>query len=214
MDIKINLEIIKKAIWKNAGLCIWLISVAMGLGGLWLYSMDPGGFGVVSRDWPENSKIELSPDRLQLVMFVHPQCSCSRASLGELAVLMKRKGGLVDAKVMFICPADEALTWVQSGLWQDAMDIPGVQVFVDHEGQEAGLFGAQTSGATIVYGADGTLLFHGGITAARGHFGDNVGRLVIEQLAAGDDPGADETPVFGCALQNSEDTVPLVNPLN
>jgi hypothetical protein len=48
------------------------------------------------------------------------------------------------------------------------------------------------------------LLFAGGITAARGHAGDNAGRSAIETLLAGGRPGYDRTPVFGCPIVVNE----------
>ena len=49
-------------------------------------------------------------------------------------------------------------------------------------GAEANLFGAATSGQTMVYDPGGRLRFSGGITAARGHYGDNVGVSAIARL--------------------------------
>jgi hypothetical protein len=52
----------------------------------------------------------------------------------------------------------------------------------------------------ILYDAAGRLRFSGGITAARGHAGDNLGRSAIVELLEGDSPTATATPVFGCSL--------------
>ena len=81
--------------------------------------------------------------------------------------------------------------------------IPGVRAVDDVGGGEAAWFGATTSGHAILYGADGGRLFSGGITAARGHEGENDGaeavvRLVL-QLGAG--AQAATHPVFGCAIR-------------
>jgi hypothetical protein len=56
----------------------------------------------------------------------------------------------------------------------------------DHQrsgGREAALCKATTSGETVVYDAAGKLRFHGGITGARGHIGDNAGCSAIEVYA-------------------------------
>jgi hypothetical protein len=51
----------------------------------------------------------------------------------------------------------------------------------------------------VLYNAAGALLFSGGITAARGHEGDNAGReMVLAHLAAND--AGRRAPVFGCPL--------------
>ena len=57
-----------------------------------------------------------------------------------------------------------------------------------------------TSGQTILYGADGTLLFSGGITGSRGHAGDNDGRAGLVALLTRAGRGQTRTKVFGCPL--------------
>ena len=190
---------------KNIACVIWFISVITGMFSLWAYSQRDGGFGELAEQWPNDSRLTPEPDKgqqqlkKQLIMFVHPQCPCSRASLGELAVLMRHSQGRVLARVLFVSPQGQSSEWVRSGLWAQAERIPHVIVEIDHQGVEAGRFGAVISGATLLYDASGHLLFHGGITAARGHFGDNVGRLAIQKFVNGSDATA-ETPVFGCPL--------------
>jgi hypothetical protein len=78
-----------------------------------------------------------------------------------------------------------------------------VTIHFDQGGREAGLFGAATSGQTDLYDAHGTLKFSGGITAARGHAGDNAGRDALAawiSTGTAHRPGA---PVFGCALADT-----------
>ena len=101
-------------------------------------------------------------------MLVHPQCTCSRASLAELAELLARARPRPRTFVLFIKPAGFADGWEHTDLWQTASGLPDVTVIRDDEGREAARFGAATSGQTFLYDARGTLLFSGGITAARG----------------------------------------------
>jgi hypothetical protein len=54
----------------------------------------------------------------------------------------------------------------------------------------------------LLYDTAGRLLFSGGITAARGHSGDNAGREAIVALLAGAPTDRTQTPVFGCKLSN------------
>jgi hypothetical protein len=74
----------------------------------------------------------------------------------------------------------------------------------DLEGRESRRFGAATSGQTLLYAADGRLLFNGGITESRGHSGDNAGRSAILSLVLGltSAPTGQplSTPVYGCPL--------------
>ena len=71
---------------------------------------------------------------------------------------------------------------------------------IDGDGQEARLFHAVTSGQTVLYDSQGRLLFSGGITASRGHSGDNAGRSAIVSLVNAEVPDRTETLVFGCPL--------------
>jgi hypothetical protein len=65
-------------------------------------------------------------------------------------------------------------------------------------------FHATTSGQTLLYSPAGSLMFSGGITAARGHEGDNVGESTIVALLTGKPTDVVRTPVFGCPIVESE----------
>jgi hypothetical protein len=133
-------------------------------------------------------------------MFVHPQCPCSRASIGELALLLAHCQQRVNAHVLFLQPREMPSHWNQTDLWEEAGRIPGVRVQSDEDGREARLFHIATSGDTALYDANGVLLFHGGITIARGHSGDNAGRESLQALLLGGSAQQTNTPVFGCSL--------------
>jgi hypothetical protein len=132
-------------------------------------------------------------------MLAHPHCPCTRASIGELALLMAHVQGRLTATVLFLSPSDMPAAWEQTDLWEDAAAIPGVTVMRDADGAEARRFGAVTSGQVIVYDASGRVLFSGGITPSRGHAGDNQGRSAIVALLDGD-PSVRGSRVFGCSL--------------
>lgn len=114
--------------------------------------------------------------------------------------------GLVAAHVWFIQPAGFDEDWVKTDLWHTAAAIPGVEVHVDHDGKTAGLFHSLTSGQALLYDAGGSLLFHGGITSARGHAGDNPGSDAIKNLLKHRSQSFASTPVFGCALSRGQKT--------
>jgi hypothetical protein len=117
-----------------------------------------------------------------------------------LAILMAHSQGRVNANAVFVKPAGFDEAWEKTDLWNSATDIPGVNVSTD-DGAEALRFRSETSGQVALYSAGGRLLFSGGITGSRGHFGDNDGRTAIESLLAGGKAARTETPVFGCPLQ-------------
>lgn len=182
----------------------WLSVVIIGIWLLWGYENKPGIAADPPRQWPAASRIQLSQDHATLVMLAHPHCPCTRASIGELASIMAHSQGRVRAYVLFITPQGSSSDWEQTDLWQSASDIPNVHVVKDTEGIQAQLFNAATSGQTVLYNAQGRLLFSGGITRSRGHFGDNVGQAAIVAIANAEIPDQTETSVFGCPLFNPE----------
>jgi hypothetical protein len=185
---------------------IWLAVVSIGTGVLWVYDHTSGGDAGVPRHWPLPSKILPALDRPTLIMFAHPQCPCTRASMEELAVLMTHCQNQVKACVVFLRPKGSGEDWLHTDLWRSAETIPGVSVRVDEGGREARCFQVTTSGHVLLYDFDGRLLFSGGITFARGHAGDNAGRSDIMQWLHHEKPAGAETPVFGCSLLNPEAT--------
>ena len=72
-------------------------------------------------------------------------------------------------------------------------------------GEGAALW-AETSGYVVVYSPSGELLFHGGITAGRGHAGDNSGEQAILSLLSTHEAPTRQTRVFGCALLDAKTT--------
>lgn len=185
---------------------LWLLAVSIGLGFLWSYQNKPGVGAEPPAQWPADSRIQRAQDHDTLVMLVHPHCPCTRASIGELALLMAHTEGRLTAYVLFLKPAGFSEDWEKTDLWQSAAGIPGVTTITDEEGAEAHRFHALTSGQTVLYDAEGRLLFRGGITASRGHAGDNSGRSAIVSLVNAGAAEQAETPVFGCPIfdENSD----------
>ncbi len=183
----------------------WMASVAFGMRVLFDYENAPGRVGALPTAWPA-AQIERTADRPILVMFAHPHCPCTRASVGELAQLMARLEGKVQAYVVFVRPKGAGDDWDATDLRRRAEAIPGVKVVIDADGAEARRFGAETSGHTLLFGANGRLLFNGGITASRGHAGENVGESAIVALVTNQTPARTQTRVFGCALVHRPET--------
>jgi hypothetical protein len=187
----------------------WLAAVIGGFAWLSSYKATPGPTtsGSPSR-WPVDSRIRRDPGRATLVLFAHPHCPCTRASVSELARLVGRLPGRVAARVLFLRPADVAEGWERTDLWRTVSSIPGTVALRDDDGVEAARFGAATSGFTVLYGPDGRLLFKGGLTASRGHEGDSFGqRRVVSLLTTGSADRSD-SPVFGCHLGSHPERTP------
>jgi len=178
----------------------WLLAVGVGTGALMNYSNTANHDAMAPAHWPAQTTIPRAAGQATLIMFAHPLCPCTRASLGELAELMAHCRGLVSAHVVFFRPGGSGEDWAYSDLWRSAQAIPGVTVQTDAQGHEAGLFHGDTSGHTMLYDTQGQLIFDGGITASRGHSGDNDGRDAIETLLHGGTVPRAVTPVFGCLI--------------
>jgi hypothetical protein len=183
---------------------LWIVAVAVGSMFLIRYEITAGPSRSAPSMWPSITSIPRDSKLPTLVMFAHPHCPCTRASLGELELLMARSRGRCSANVLFIRPTGTIETWKETDLWRKASAIPGVIVRWDDAGIEASRFNAETSGQTLLYGRDGTLLFQGGITISRGHSGDNPGRSALEALVDDGFSNPNKTPVFGCALFAAE----------
>jgi hypothetical protein len=191
------------AIAWGLGALVWLVLVAGGTCLMLDYSESAGVAAKAPIRWPAASHLTPNDGRPTLLMFVHPHCPCSRASVGELDRLVAHGKDRVSVHVLFIKPHGMSEDWLKSPLYKQAAAIPGVQVKVDDEGVEAARFNAATSGQALLYDAKGELLFEGGITPARGHAGDSAGRAAILDFLAGEVAGKYETPVFGCELCES-----------
>ncbi len=181
-------------------LVLWIILVVAGFVGLAKYENRPGKLADAPEIWPERSSVKRSGEKPVLMVFAHPQCPCTRATIGELARVMRYGHEKVDAYVLFLQPAGFDDPWTESDLWTKARAIPGVTVLKDLDGQERVRFRAYTSGQVLLYDQNGSLQFSGGITASRGHEGLNDGSKTLIALFRDDKPGRTKNDVYGCSL--------------
>jgi hypothetical protein len=178
---------------------VWSAVVATGIGMLAAYANTAGKW---SRAPAAIGYSDDASTRHRLYMFLHPRCPCSVASVNELARIMSCCAAQFDATVYFVRPESRPSDWECGTLWNLASAIPFVNVETDVGGAVAGRFQANTSGEVFVYDCRGKLKFHGGITAARGHAGDNLGETAVIAIALGDKSYVDRSPVFGCPFRS------------
>jgi hypothetical protein len=189
-----------KAWFGLAAVLAWLATVATGMAMLSAYAGVPGAPTTPPPLWPAASTIGRSPGTPTLLVFAHPNCPCTRATLAELDRLLAHADGAADVHVVLWQPGAADAAVVETRLADLAAAIPHVHVRWDGGGVEAARFGVATSGATLLYDAADRLRFAGGITGARGHVGDNAGSdALLRQLTAAVD-GATSAPVYGCEL--------------
>jgi hypothetical protein len=134
-------------------------------------------------------------------MAVHPECPCSRASVGELEQIISHRPGTLRALILFVPELHGDADPSHCDLWKQASGIPGVTCIQDADNAAVALFHARTSGHVFLYDMSGTLRFSGGITQSRGHAGENDGRAAIESFLSDGALTITSTPVFGCSLQ-------------
>lgn len=183
---------------------LWLAlpAVLLGFGALESHSLGVGA--------PPRPPAQVADARAtgRLLVFLHPRCPCSRATVVELDRIAQRAGERVSIRAFVL--ADPAIGEAGPGAstWDRVAAIPGAAVEADPGGARAREFGVETSGTVLLYGAGGELLFDGGITAARGHEGANGSTAaLLERIELGRG-GRVSTPVFGCALGASAEQGP------
>ena len=185
------------------GLGLWLLAAGSGMAVLWAYGATPGTPAEPPSKWPAKSTLARQAGRPTLLVFAHPHCPCSRASIEELDRLLASAGALPQVHVLFAKPDGTDPEWEHTDLWRRAAAIPGVSIDRDDGGREAERFGVATSGQVLLYDVAGDLRFAGGITPSRGHEGDSAGRSMLQNLLASRQVDQDVTPVFGCALREA-----------
>jgi hypothetical protein len=189
----------------HIALLVWVTALATGFGCLISYELKPGVAAAAPTDWPAAAGLEFDAQRHNLVLFAHPQCPCTRASLAELEVVFTRCRQEVKPTICFIYPASESAN-VETSLVRAARRIPGLTVVIDHGGAIAARFGAMTSGQALLFDRQQKRVFSGGITGSRGHEGDNLGRTLLMALVRGEICTSEQTPVYGCALHDTAQT--------
>jgi hypothetical protein len=174
--------------------------VVVGLMQLWSYGAARAQPADAPTRWPDACGIERDPSKPTLLVFAHPHCPCTRATISELERIAARCRDEVSIVVLFILPPTLDDEWAKSERWNAAAAIPNVVVRLDRDGVHATRFGARASGQTLLYDRRGELVFAGGVTASRGHEGDNPGAAAVIAFARDGRASCSSAPVFGCEL--------------
>src|SRR4051812_10164794 len=94
---------------------LWLSLVGAGFAVIMSYQNAGGRVGITPQHWPPKTTIALDREHDTLLMFAHPQCPCTRASIEELNRLLAQSHGTVTAHVLFFKPAGFPTYWTRSG---------------------------------------------------------------------------------------------------
>ncbi len=173
----------------------------LGTGVLIAYDFTPGhaaGINTAPAD------IALDPAMPTLVMVVHPGCTCTRASLAALETIARTHEGRLSIHVFASQPRGVRATSIAECRQAVEQTIP-VASFEARPAADLNTdFQTDTSGTVFLFSPEGRVLFAGGITASRGHEGDNPGlQHLLESIATGQATAGH--PVFGCPLSVSAD---------
>jgi hypothetical protein len=157
-----------------------------------------------------------------LLVFIHPRCSCTPATLEQLDTILGsiRTPVQTDLVVYRSRVLDRAATAGDASLslhararsqpvpHQDPAPLSGftnplhhpAQVVPDTNGLLARRFGAATSGEVILYSADGRLLYQGGITPMRASTGESLASIALRRALVNGEAQSKTFNVFGCPI--------------
>ena len=189
-----------------------LTTTLAGLIALVAFDNTPGAPGSPSITWPRFTHLHRKSNRPELLVFAHPYCTCTTATISELATLFASTDSRANPAIKFVVYRPETRAgWSWKSLNDRASVLPKTEFYWDDGGREARRFGATTSGMVLLYDARGALRFAGGITGSRGHEGDNYGldalRTALAPIAPGTPPHTNtiaRSRVFGCAIGSAE----------
>lgn len=190
---------IGSAAWERAASWGWAAAAGTALATAWPLYGAPGEAADGTGAWPRVSALTPPDGRGTLVLFLHPRCPCSRVSVEEAEWLRAREPDARTIVVLVEPPGAPDGFADADGLESRLREKPWLEVHRDSGAREAASFGARTSGQSFVYDRLGRLAYRGGLTAGRGHAGENAGRRSALSALRGEGRQADY-PVFGCAL--------------
>jgi hypothetical protein len=187
-------------------LASWLLVIAAGWWCLddYAYSINAPLDVDPVEHWPLQSSIARQRGDSTLLLFLHPKCPCSQATLTELDRLLtsleKSSVRVPRLVVVSTVPDSADESWLDSATTRRAELLPNAELFVDRGGRESDRFGATSSGLVMLFDETGGRQFAGGVTEARGHEGSNIGSDRLASILRGDASHFHEIPAFGCRL--------------
>ncbi len=177
-----------------AGLFLALAMAAAGVRQKAEFDYVPGPQLPPPDHWPAVTSIA-RPAGPMLLVFVHPDCECTAATLHELARVLANSSVRPPIRIVVSGRLPNA-----HSDWRERFSLPSYALIRDESGAEAARFGALTSGTVFLFSAEGTRLFSGGITPFRGHEGPSRGQVALRTSLNSGVIARGRMPVFGCAL--------------
>src|SRR5580704_15651034 len=120
-------------------LATWGAVVVSGILFLEADAARTGDGGTPAGRWLAGSRIQLDDRRSTLLIFLHPHCPCSRASVGELAYIVDRCRDRVSVHAILL-GTPFLHRWGRSEIERDLAGLADVHVDPDRGGAEARRF--------------------------------------------------------------------------
>src|SRR5947209_17064161 len=100
-------------LWRPIAILIvaWSVCAGLGLAKMLTYELTPAASAAAPTTWPPSAGIARNTSRPTLVLFLHPRCPCSRATLAELERLIAACGGQFALRIVFIRPSGAGDEW-------------------------------------------------------------------------------------------------------
>jgi hypothetical protein len=189
----------KKAVTVAAAV-VWLVACVAGAHAVMRYATAPGVVTTTPATWPHDTALQKSSIGNTLLLFVHPMCPCTKATLSELKELVENHK--LPVTVVVYTPEAAGAKWQESALVRDFRQLDNAAIVHDVDGIESRRFGVTTSGHALLYNSADELLYSGGITKARGEIGDNDARQCLQNQLSSPGQAALSQPTFGCPLNS------------
>jgi hypothetical protein len=180
---------------------LWAFGIIVGFCCLADYDTKPALADAAPLVWPPESSVQRSESQWTILMFVHPRCPCSRASLNELSRIVGECPGQAIVHVLLFQPPGTSGNWNSSSLRDLVDSIPQASITIDSSAGEAKRFSARVSGQTYAFDSQGRMRFSGGITGGRGHYGPNSSSDRLIKILLGKGATEQLSPVYGCDLR-------------
>ena len=185
-----------------ASLPLWIAVTGWGVWKALEYDSTPAAVVNSPDCWPEDCLVSRDSNRPTLVVFVHPKCPCTRATIHELGKLLAHHRDRLALRAIILHPDGTPDGWAQTDLVAQVNALADVEVITDFGGICSQQFRTSTSGECLLYDTSGRLRFHGGITRFRGHQGPSIGQDAISAVLTNTPVSTTTAPVFGCALHS------------
>ena len=179
---------------------LWLFILVAGISAFAKFAYTPGETAHAPKLWPALTRLKAPNQLPKLLVFVHPKCGCSEATLRNLEKILPDLVNKVQIKIVMNDLGDPAMLQGSKAFAQ-ASAFKNVDIVVDHGGYETAAFGVKTSGQAMLYDETGHLVFQGGLTPFRGHEGVSEGEISVVKWIQTREMVWKDTSVFGCAMK-------------